>query len=351
MTRTPSNPTTPTTPTLDYAPSRPAPGRSLVTLAARPETVAALLLLLAMLVGATLSPYFLDAEYLLGSTSLYMEIGVMALAMTFVIISGNIDLSVASNLALTGVLCGRLYADWEVPMPIAAALAPVVGALLGLFNGVLISGLKLPSLTVTLGTLALYRGLAQVLAGDYSIGGFPEWFVGVNYRYVGPLPLPLVIFLGLAVAFGLVLHVTTFGRAVYVLGLNEPAARFAGVRVDWVKLAVFTLSGAMAGLGAAMMTSRLSVARYDLALGDELAVITAVVLGGTDIFGGRGSILGTVIALFLLGVIREGMRLANITADYQLAVTGTLLIAAVLLARLAGQVQGRLHSRQQLQNA
>ena len=330
------------------AASRPPLALRAAGLAVLPESVALALLAAAFVVGAVLSPYFLDAGYLLGSTSDYMEIGVMALAMTFVIVGGHIDLSVASNLALTAVLCGRAHQDWGAPMQFVAPAALLVGAALGAFNGLLVVGLGLPSLVVTLGTLALYRGLAQVLAGDASVGGFPAWFVGIDYRYLGPLPLPLVIFLALSVAAGLVLHKTTFGRATVVLGLSEPAARFAGLRVGRVTMALFTLCGAAAGLGAMMLASRLSVVRYSLANGDELAVITAVVLGGTDIFGGRGTIFGTAVALFLLGVIRVAMGLANVTPDAQLAITGSLLIAAVLLARLGSQVHGRLHSRRQL---
>lgn len=316
--------------------------RWLLTILGYPETIAVVLLAIAFAAGAALSPYFLDARFLLDSTSLYMEIGVMALAMTLIIISGNIDLSVASNLALTAVLCATFYSKFNLPMPIAAVLCPVIGALLGLFNGLLVTRLRLPSLTVTLGTLALYRGLAQVLVGDHSIGRFPEWFNGIDYRYVaGVLPMPLVIFLVLAAIIGVVLRKTVFGRCVYAIGTNEAAARFSGIRVDAVKMAVFALSGAMAGTGAVMMLSRLSVARYDLAFGDELAVITAVVLGGTDIFGGRGSIFGTVVALFLLGIVRRGMGVANMTAENQLAVMGTLLISAVLLARLSARIGQR----------
>jgi len=315
--------------------TRRAGGALLRSLLARPEAITALLLCAALAAGAALSPYFLDARYLLDSTSLYMEIGIMALAMTFIIISGNIDLSVASNLALTGVVSALMYSRWHVPMALAAALAPLIGAILGAFNGWMITALRLPSLTVTLGTLALYRGAAQVLVGDHSIGSFPEWFVGIDYlKVAGLVPAPLILFLCLAVAFGLLLHQTIFGRCMYMIGTNPAAALFSGVRVGRVKLAAFTISGAMSGLGAVIMLSRLGVARYDLALGDELAVITAVVLGGTDIFGGRGTILGTVVALFLLGIIRRGMGVANITTENQLAVTGTLLVASVLMARL-----------------
>ncbi len=311
-------------------------------LLAYPETITVALLMIAIAVGASLSQYFLDVAFLLDSTSLYMEIGIMALAMTLVIISGNIDLSVASNLALTAVLCAKMYAVWHVPMAAMIVLAPLIGGILGLVNGLMITWLGLPSLTVTLGTLALYRGLAQVMVGDHSIGKFPDWFVGIDYRKLGDLvPLPLIIFLTAAVVFGIGLRKTVFGRCVYAMGTNEPAARFSGLRVDRMKLAVFALSGMMAGLGSIIMLSRLGVARYDLALGDELAVITAVVLGGADIFGGRGSIFGTVAAIFLLGVVRQAMGVANLTAEVHLSVTGTLLVASVLLTRLSGWI-GRL---------
>jgi rhamnose transport system permease protein len=315
----------------------------IVRLLERPYTITLVLLAGAFVAGAMLSRYFLDAHYLLDSTSLYMEIGIAALAMTLVIISGNIDLSVASNLALTAVVTATLYANLHVPMVIAIILGLLLGTLLGLFNGLLITKLRLPSLTVTLGTLALYRGLAQVLAGDHSIGGFPDWFLGIDSRRLGGwVPLPLIIFLILALATGEVLRRTVFGRCVYAVGTNESATRYSGIRVDRLKLAVFGLSGLYAGIGAVMMLSRLSVARYDLALGDELAVITAVVLGGTDVFGGRGNILGTVAALFLLGIIRNGMGLADIRAEDQMAVTGSLLVASVLLARIS---QRRRQSR------
>ena len=330
---------------LDYATPKALDPNALLRQTARPEAITLLLLIVAFIVGPILSPYFLDGQYLLDSTSLYMEVGIMALAMTFVIISGNIDLSVASNLALTAVICGRLYNGGAgLSMPIVLVCYPLLGTILGAFNGLLVAWLKLPSLTVTLGTLALYRGLAQVLAGDASYGGFPDWFVGLDYRYVGPLPLPLIIFLALAIVAAIVLHKTVLGRITYTIGLNEAAARYAGLRVDWTKLLLFALSGLTAGVGALMMTSRQYVADYKLGTGDssELAVITAVVLGGTDIFGGRGSIVGTVLAVFLLGLLRTGMALANVTSDTQLIVTGSLLVVAVLLTRASGIFAAKL---------
>ncbi len=319
---------------LPYAPSARARGSRAVALLITPEAVAVLLLLGAFVAGAFV-PDFLDARYLINSTSLYMEIALMALAMTFVIISGNIDLSIAANLALTGVLCAELYTRCHVPMALVVLAAPLIGAALGLFNGLLITRLRLPSLTVTLGTLALYRGLAQVLIGDDALRGFPQWFLNIDQRRVaGWVPLPLIIFLTLAALCGIVLHKTTFGRGLYALGVNEPAARFSGIRTNAIKLVVFTMAGAFAGLASMLMASRLNAVQYNLADGDELAVITAVVLGGTDIFGGRGTIPGTMIAVFLLGIISRAMGVANILPGYQLAVTGSLLIFAVVLCRL-----------------
>jgi rhamnose transport system permease protein len=280
-----------------------------------------------------------------------MEVGVMALAMTLVIVSGNIDLSVASAAALVGCVVASLHAGFPSvaapnvprvhPLPMGACIpiGLVLGLGLGLFNGVLVAKFKLPSLTVTLGTLALYRGLAQRMLGDSSIGHFPDWFVGIDYRKVFDLiPAPLLIFVGLAIVFGLLLHRTTFGRCVYAIGTNESAARFSGLRVDRVKLSVFAISGLMSGAAALMMLSRLGVARYNLGAGDELAVITAVVLGGTDIFGGRGTIFGTAVALLLLIILRTGMGVQNVRPENQLAITGSLLIVAVLLGNLTKRI-------------
>lgn len=319
----------------------------IIKLIRKPEAITLLLLVIAFAIAAltpSVQSYFLDAGFLLDSTSLYMEIGVMALAMTLVIISGNIDLSVAAGLALVAVCSAKLYSV-HVPMGIVIVLALVMGLLLGLFNGVLVAKLRLPSLTVTLGTLALYRGLAQRMLGDKSLGSFPGWFDGLDYRHIGLVPYPLIIFLVLAVIFGLVLHKTVFGRCVYAIGTNEAAARFSGLQVDRVKIAIFMISGLTMGIGALMILSRLTIARYDLAMGNELAVITAVVLGGADIFGGRGSIIGTVLALFLLAIVQQAMNLKPISAENQLAVTGSLLVLSVILANLTGKLGTRVRKK------
>ncbi|NOZ73273.1 MAG: ABC transporter permease [Chloroflexi bacterium] len=316
---------------------------------AHPELVTVALIFLAFIAGSALSPYFLDAAFLFNYTSLYIEVGIMAIGMTFIIISGNIDLSVASMLALVACVAGVLYFDLSVPLVITIGLSLALGTLLGAINGVLVTRLKLPALAVTLATLALYRGAAQVLMGDDSRPKlawsrdvvFPEWFTGIHRVYITgtPIPVPLVIFLLLAIILGIVLHKTTFGRWVYAIGSNELAAHYSGIPTERLKIALFALSGLLSGLAGIIMVSRLSTARYDHARGWELDVITAVVLGGTDIFGGRGTMFGTVAAYLLIIILRTGMGVANIKADSQLAVIGSLLIIAILVSNLTGRLR------------
>lgn len=315
----------------------------------RPEFVTVVLLVLAFIVGSLMSPYFLDAAFLFNYTSLYIEVGIMAIGMTFVIISANIDLSVSSTLALVACVAGVVYFDLGVPMELTILIALGLGALLGAFNGFLVTRMKLPALAVTLASLALYRGAAQILVGDDSRPRlawsrdieFPDWFTGLHRVYIPgtPIPVPFVIFLVLAIIMGIVLFKTTFGRWVYAIGVNEEAARYSGVPTNRVKLLIFALSGFFSGLAGLIMVSRLSVARYDHARGWELDVITAVVLGGTDIFGGRGSMFGTVVAYLLLIFLRTGMGVANVKAESQLAVIGTLLILAILVSNLTDKLR------------
>jgi rhamnose transport system permease protein len=300
------------------------------SLSQRPEVVSVVLLGLAILFSARLSPYFLTLTNLQGMISQFMEEGVIALAMTLIIISGNIDLSVGSIVGLVSLGFGLRYAaGWPVPVDIIIALS--LGAVLGAINGLLITRLRLPSLVVTLGTLALFRGIAQVLLGDSQISGYPTWFVGIDQRLVVGVPLPLIIFLLFSVLFGLLLHRTVLGRLVYAIGGNEEACRFSAIAVDTIKLLLFVLSGLMSAVAALMLTSRLASSRWDFGMGFELDVITAVLLGGTDIFGGRGSILGTVIAVFIVSVIRNGMGLGGYNGEEQSMGVGALLILSILL--------------------
>jgi len=309
---------------------------SIKALLTRREVVPAALVIVAFIAGVIESPYFLDFKYLLDSSSLYAETGLLALGMTLVIIAGHIDLSVASILALVACLDALMLAKgWPIPVALIAGIG--IGALLGYLNGLLIGRLKLPSFLVTLSTMAAYRGIAQVLLGAHS-ATIPPSLIGVQYLKIGGwVPWLLLFVLVCAVKIGLILHRTVLGRWIYTVGTNEQASRFAGVPTAKVTALVFTMSGAMAGLAALVMNSRLGVARFDDARGLELDVITVVVLGGTSITGGSGTILGSMLALLLIGLIRTGMGLANVTAEYQLAAVGTLLVLAVVASNLASR--------------
>jgi rhamnose transport system permease protein len=300
----------------------------------------AILILLTFVTMTRLSPYFADPRYLLNSSTLYMEIGLIALGMTFVIVSGNIDLSVGSNVVLTACLTAKLFSiGWSMPTCVVAAC--VIGMTLGVFNGVLVAKLKLPSFLVTLGTMATYRGAAQAMMGPSSIK-LPRTFVGIDMAAVGGIPWPLIIFLVAAVLMGLLLHQTVFGRWVFALGTNESASNYAGVPVDRVKILSFALLGLMCGISALLVDSRLGIARYDLATGIELDAITVVVVGGTPIAGGAGMMLGTVLALALIDLLKTGMGVENVKAEYQLTGIGLLLILTVLTVNVTNSLSGRM---------
>jgi rhamnose transport system permease protein len=263
----------------------------------------------------------------------------IALPMTMVIITGEIDLSVASTVALTSVLFGVLHRE-GVPIAAAALLALVGAALCGAFNGFLVTRVGLPSLAVTIGTLALYRGIAVGLLGTKAITDWPESWTDLAKNKIGETMVPTVVIpIGiLAVLFAVLLHFTSFGRGVYAIGLNREAARFSGVNVDRTKLILFTLSGLVSGLAGIYFTLRYGSARGDNANGMELQVIAAVLLGGVSIFGGRGAIPGVLAGVFLIGVIASALRLDDYSANVIQIITGVLLIVSVVAPSLLGWI-------------
>jgi rhamnose transport system permease protein len=295
----------------------------------RPETMTLLLLLGAIVLASNLSPFFSDLNFILESSTYYVEYAIVALVLTLVIISGEIDLSPASMMALSACV---FAAAFQAGAPIAAAilLSLLAGTAMGAFNGFLVLRLGLPSIIVTIGTLTLYRGLAQVLAGDRSIGRFPSWFNGIDYRMLLGIPVPVILLVIAALALGVVLGTTILGRQIYQIGTNETAARHAGIRVMRVKMGLFILMGAVSALAGLMTASRLASVRYDMATGGELQMVLMVMLGGTYIFGGRGTILGTFLASWLLVIIATGMTVANIVVTSQLVVMGLLLIVSII---------------------
>ena len=309
-----------------------APRPTWQVLLVRPETMTLVLLLLAIVVGSQLSEFFLDINYILKSFTLSAEFAIVALVLTMVIIAGEIDLSPASNMALSA--CLFAYAQQAgIPMPLAIAIGLAAGLTMGLFNGLMVIGLQLPSIIVTIGTLTLYRGLAQVIAGDKSIR-VPEWFTGINNVFVGGVPVPVLIFIVLSIILGFVLSTSIFGRQIYLVGTNEVAARHAGIRSTRVKMVLFILMGLASAIAGLLTASRLGSVRYDLGVGGELQMVLMAMLGGTYIFGGRGTILGTFLAAWLLVIVTTGMIVANWLPAYQLCVLGILLIISIIATNL-----------------
>jgi len=316
------------TTTRSAAPLRPAWQIFLI----RPEVMTLVLLVLAVVLASQISEFFLDINYILRSFTLYSEIALVALILTMVIIAGEIDLSGAANMALSASLFAWAQAS-GVPMPLAVVIGLGAGVAMGALNAFMVIALQLPSIIVTIGTLILFRGLAQVVAGDQSIR-LPDWFIGINEVTVLGIPVPVVIFCLTALVLALVLGLTIFGRQIYLIGTNEVAARHAGIRTARIKTILFLLMGLAVATAGLMTASRLGSVRYDLALGGELQMVLIAMLGGTYIFGGRGTILGSFLASWLLVIVSTGMIVANWLPAWQLCVLGVLLIVSIIATNL-----------------
>ena len=299
------------------------------------EAVLLVILVAAVIVLATQTDRFFTLDNLLNQGMLMTEVGLIAMPMTFVIITGGIDLSVGSALGMCAILLGYAWHNWGFPLPFAIAFALAAGAAGGFVNGWFITRLRVPPLIMTIATLALYRGLAEGISQAHSVRGYPPWFFGLGQGVLFGVPSQLWILLAAIVVFGVVLARTTFGRALYAIGHNETAARFSGVPVDRIKLIIYTASGFMAGIAAWIFVSRVSTTRSDMGTGVELDVIAAVVLGGTSIFGGVGTIAGTVLGLVLIQLLKDGLALTGVKGDATIMVIGTVLIASVLVTSLA----------------
>ncbi|MCP8884318.1 ABC transporter permease [Devosia sp. XJ19-1] len=295
------------------------------------ESLLVLVALGIFLANSFASPYFLNAWSLSDLTFNFTEKGLIALAMALVIITGEIDLSVASIIALASTLMG-LALQYGADTPTLVAVGVGVGVLCGAFNGFLVTGLKLPSIVVTIGTMSLFRGVAFIILGDQSFKGYPKEFSWFGQGYVGwVISFELVLFLVAAVIFYVLLHRTVFGRQVFAIGNNATAARFSGVRVDRIKFVLFCLTGLMSGIAAVLLTARLGSTRPSIAEGFELDVVTMVVLGGVSILGGAGSIIGVVLAALIIGLVTFGLGLLNVPGIVMTIFTGSLLIVVIAL--------------------
>jgi rhamnose transport system permease protein len=306
------------------------------------ETAIIVLLILVIAVALATVRNFdspLTVTYLLRDVA---PILLIALPMTLIIITEEIDLSVASIVGLSSVTTGILTnAGW--PFELAALTAILVGTFCGVINGFLVTVVGLPSLAVTIGTLALFRGVAVGLLGTTAITDFPEVWTDIAKANIPGTPIPVIMipFAILAVVFAVLLHFTPFGRSLYAIGLNKEAAEFSGIDVGGTKFLLFVFSGAVSGFAGVYFTLLYSNARGDNAMGLELQVIAAVLLGGVSIFGGRGALHGVIAGVLLIGTLGSALRLAGVTSDIINVITGVLLIASVVSASLLGWLQKR----------
>jgi rhamnose transport system permease protein len=304
------------------------------------ETAVLAVLVLTLLVAGVLVDGFAtqqNAGFLLLDV---IAIGLLALPLTLIIITGEIDLSIASMLGLCGATMGWLWVQ-GLPLETIIPLCIALGAVLGMVNGLFVTVLGLPSLAVTIGTLALYRGLAFVVLGNQAVADFPRSFTSLATGKIAGtgIPysvLPLVV---LAIVFAILLHFTPFGRSLYVIGYNRETAAFSGIPVMRTKFLLFVASGAMAGFAGVFWTLRFASARGDNAAGLELAVVAAVLLGGVSIFGGKGALPGVLAGVLLMGALRNALQLANVSADVLSMVTGLLLIASVVIPNVALRIR------------
>jgi rhamnose transport system permease protein len=293
------------------------------------------------IVNSFASPYFLSPWSLSDATFNFTEKALIALAMALLIIAGEIDLSVASIIALASTMMG-LALQYGVDTPGLVAIGLVTGIVCGMFNGFLVTGLGLPSIVVTIGTMSFFRGISYIILGDQAFKGYPESFAFFGQGYVWwVISFEFVLFLVFAVLYYVLLHRTNFGRHVFAIGNNPIAAQFSGIRVQQVKFLLFCLTGIMSGIAAVLLTSRLASTRPSIAVGWELEAVTMVVLGGVSILGGAGTIQGVVIAAFIMGLVTFGLGLLNVPGIVMSIFIGALLIFVIALPIVYRKIKER----------
>jgi len=325
----------------------------LIELFTKWEVLLGVIFILMVIYFSNLTPYFLDSFNLMNASFQFSERAIMALPMIFIIMCGDIDISIASIIALCAYAVGTASAA-GVGTPGLLVIGLAVGAAAGLVNGLLITGFNMPAIAVTLATQSIYRGIAQAALEERALTSYPQGFGFFGQEFIPGtyIPFMLVLYLALAVIMGFVLHKTAYGRRLYAIGSSPEAARFTGIKVKQIRVMNYTLMGLFAGIAGILLTSRILSARSNIALNWDLEVITLVVLGGVSINGGKGTIYGVVVASFLVGYLKFGMGLLRFSGTIMTIVIGTLLIIAVLLPRLLDTYKNnRKLKKQQLEAA
>ncbi len=305
------------------------------------EGLLLVLVLIALIINVTRVGNYLTVTNQINLFQLGIEKAIVTLVMAFVIISGEIDLSVASMMGLSAAICAYMF-EQGAPMELAIAVALLTGLGFGIINGFFVAVVGLNSLAVTLAGYIGFRGLARLLVQDKSVGGFPEWFNDLGqHGLIGKVTLSILIFAILSVVAIVVLHYSGIGRLTYVIGNSKDVARFSGVSVAKTKIMIFAASGFISALAGVLMAARLGAVRASTAEGDELDIITIVLLGGVSIFGGVGTMVGVLLSNYLVLNIRNGMIISGITGNTQTGVIGLMLILSVLIPNVVGRMQER----------
>lgn len=307
------------------------------------EVILFIIFLIVIIINSYLSPYFLDYFNIMNTTFNFMEKAIVALPIIFVIICGDIDISVAGIIALSSLFMGMASAA-GVDTPGLLVIGLGTGLAAGFLNGFIITRFGIPAIAVTIGSMSLFRGISYAFLGDKAFTKYPESFAYFGQGYIGNtvIPFELILFLALAVIFGLILHRTTFGRKVFAIGNNSTAAIFSGIPVSRIRHIIFMVAGLMSGLASILLTSRIGSTRPNIASGWELEIITTVLLGGVAITGGKGSILGVITGIFLIGFLKFGMGLINVPGKVMNIVIGFLLIVAIMLPEYINQLRSKL---------
>lgn len=305
------------------------------------EGILGIILIITFVILSFSNENFFTTQNLFNQGRILAEIGLMALPMTYIIITGGIDLSVGSMLGLSAIMVGYSWENLGLPLEVAIVIGILSACLAGFLNGLLIVRVKVPPLIMTLATLAFYRGLAQGISEARSVTGYPEWFFVLGQGNIFGFPTQLWLLLISIIISIILLQRTTLGRTLYAIGNNEVAARFSGLAVDRTLLIIYTFSGLMAGISGVIFVSRFTTTRSDMGSGLELDAIAAVVLGGTSIFGGKGTIIGTIIGLVMIQILKNGLAINGVTGDATIIVIGIVLIVAILVNNLIQKLRQR----------
>lgn len=306
------------------------------------EVVLFLIFILINIFNSFISPYYMSVNGLFTATSSFLEKAFIVLPMTYLLLIGEIDISVGSIVALSACMMGIAYNWFGLPMWAAVIVCLLVGTLCGFINGILLIKFKdLAPMILTLGTQILFRGTAEMILTDEGTGGFTkiDWFTDLYWGTVGVVPIMFIIFVLFAILFGIVMHKTTFGRWMYAIGSNSTAAKYSGIPVQKIRCIIYTLAGTFSAITAVFLSSRMGSVRSNIAEGYEMEAISMVVLGGVMTYGGKGNFVGVFIAIFVIGFLRYGLGLINVPSQVMMVIIGLLLIIAVLLPNIASKMR------------